>query len=126
MHVRRMTVDVAQRRRLEGASIAGSSRDRRAAFVRVALRRRIPPKSEIVKRAIGQIRTVVATATMRIACEKIPSAARGRRERTSITSFKAIPRRVAAHPSPLVIGKCRRDALGRDRGIAESLLEIRR
>src|SRR3954452_4772974 len=105
MHVRRVAGDVAQRRRLEGASIAWSSGDRPAALVRVALRRRIPPKSEIVKRAIGQIRTVVATAALCIAREEVPSAPGGPRERTSITSLPAIPRRVAAHPSSLVIGK---------------------
>src|SRR3954470_15972144 len=105
MHVRRVPVDVAKRGRLEGASIAGSSGDRPAAFVRVAVRRRIPAKSEIVKRAIGQVRTVVATATQCVSREKVPAAPGGRRERTSITSFPPIPRRVAAHPTPLVIGK---------------------
>src|SRR3954451_21729331 len=103
MHVRRVAGDLPKRRRFEGASIAGSSGDRRAAFVRKALRRRIPAKSEIVKRAIGQVRTVVATATQCLACEEVPAAPGGRRERTSITSFPAIPRRVAAQPTPLVI-----------------------
>src|SRR5215203_1460810 len=105
VHVRRVPVDVAQRRRLEGASISRLSRDRRAAFVRVPARRRVPAKSEIVKRTIGQVRTVMATAALCIAGEKVPSAPGGRRERTSITSLPAIPRRVTAHPSALVIGK---------------------
>jgi hypothetical protein len=42
VHVRRVPRDLAQRRRFEGGSIAGPLGDRRAPFVRVALRHRIP------------------------------------------------------------------------------------